>query len=394
MNLTTAQSAAARHDLPVEHAPKVLASAEGMVAKGLFPPGVALDRAAEGWAKRIASGRPYVSRAEHTETETMNNTDYFAHPALNWNTLKHADVSLLAYDAARRGELRTESKPLTIGNAIHCLFLRPEDFDREYVVYDGAASIPTDRVLVFDEGASRNTNAFRAFAAEHPGEIVLHRSEMDSSSTRRVGKVFEAFESLNPGKSILSAKEHETVLEARDSLMSHRYIRQMRHDATHIEHVVIWTDPVSGIECKAMLDMLTVMDGRPVLVDAKSTRGRTPAEFYAGFYKYGYHGQFAHYRAAASVVLGIAPHEIPVYVPSVETSAPFDRVLHRVHEMALDVGAAWRRHLIGEVVDARRTGHHPGADKGADVVRMPPPPEWVCRKVEALTPNLATAAGF
>lgn len=239
MNLTTAQSAAARHDLALEHAPKVLASAEGMVAKGLYPPDVALDRAAEGWARVIASGRPYVSRADHTETETMDNTDYFAHPALNWSTAKHILHSPKRYKW-RLGKPVEPTARMQHGTVFHALVLEPDTLSDIMVVW---------------EGESRRTKAYKDFAAAHKGRIILSTDEWDR--IRRTAESVETHPVAGP-----------MVREARE--------------AGEVEVTEFFTCPETGLECKRKLDLRGADLKLSFTVDARAFERHAKKMLYHG----------------------------------------------------------------------------------------------------------------
>lgn len=81
-------------------------------------------------------------------------------------------------------------------------------------------------------------------------------------------KAWEKYESANPGKVICSDAERERLREMLRRLSNHKYARGAIFDPHRKTEVsLVWSDPLTGIACKARVDVLLP----DTLVDLKTT---------------------------------------------------------------------------------------------------------------------------
>lgn len=125
-------------------------------------------------------------------------------------------------------------------------------------------------------------------------------------------------EQQQAGRIILTADEHQRLLDMRASVMDHATARSIIEGAT-VETTITWTDPETGIQCKGRCD---IVNGN-ILADLKTTRDIRPRPFMFTSYQFGYHFSMAFYfdglrangidvdRALLIAVETAAPHDSP-----------------------------------------------------------------------------------
>lgn len=145
-----------------------------------------------------------------------------------------------------------------------------------------------------------------------------------SSSGSRAGKAWQFFKAEHPGKFLLTIHELEPVRRAIDAVMSHRVVRRMIELPGHSEAVIHWTDPITGLPMKSMIDRLV----GNVVGDLKTAAHMNSRRFRSHAYKMGYHRQAALYLDAAQQLIGQQmgftwwvvskdePYTVKTYVPS------------------------------------------------------------------------------
>ena len=105
-----------------------------------------------------------------------------------------------------------------------------------------------------------------------------------------VGTVLEQFlPDLAPKQAVQLGTLMQTI---RQDAFCRRYLRLSER-----ERVVLFTDPMSGIDCKARLDMVYTSPKRrnALVMDIKTTSARTQAQFLQSCYDYDYDRQAAFY---------------------------------------------------------------------------------------------------
>lgn len=135
--------------------------------------------------------------------------------------------------------------------------------------------------------------------------------------------------------------EHAKILAMRDSFNSvwNQFYREYPIAAQQTEVVKTWTDPETGLPCKAKIDLKADNPGpgrtptlfdptiTPFLVDLKTTSAKDANEFYDLFVKYGYDRQAAYYLDAYGLGYGFTfvgikkakPHDVFIIDMSVST---------------------------------------------------------------------------
>ena len=242
--------------------------------------------------------------------------DYCALDGVNWSRLKHLRRSPLHYrHVLDQGSEDTTSR-LT-GRALHTAVMEPHDFDERYPVFDG----------------DRRGPAWKEFQAAHPGAEILRRVEADAVQAQAA------------------------------AVRAHPAAGPMLESATHREHALRWTDPVTGIECKGLLDLV----GDGWIADLKGTGDLALFERLA--IRDGYHLQLAWYRWGWSVAHGCPPPRA-LLLP-VEVKSPHDVAVYELSPTLLDIATREIRGLLDMLHRCRTLDVWPGRYELPEVMEAP-----------------------
>lgn len=101
-----------------------------------------------------------------------------------------------------------------------------------------------------------------------------------------------AMEERYDADNILKPSDYDTVCSMRDRVLGHPVAGSLL-SGVRTEVAAFWTDPATGIECKAKIDGLPA--GGDYLLDLKSTIDASPGHMAKAIYNFGYYRQAAHY---------------------------------------------------------------------------------------------------
>lgn len=245
--------------------------------------------------------------------------DYLAIDAVHFSSLKTIDVSPKHYAHAQRFA-RKDTSALIFGRVLHEMILDP--------------SPPAAAIY---EGKTRRGKEWDAFAAEHAGETILKRSEIEDAAAMRAALL------ADPVAGPLLAEGHGEV-------------------------TIEWT--MLGHPCKGRVDWLRP-NGAPC--ELKTTKSIVPHAFARDCGKYQYHAQQAFYWGGLCAALGREPPELPTLI-TVEKAPPYDVAVYRVGYDTLEAGQRKIDTWIKRLDEARRTRTWPGVAPAMLDLRLP---EWL-----------------
>lgn len=230
--------------------------------------------------------------------------DYNALQGHNFSTLKEFARSPLHYQH-RLTTPRPDTYSLSFGHASHVAVLEPERFLREYVLWQA--------------------------------------KDEDGKTRHRRGKVWEAFQAANPGKTIIRDEEYDQAIALKDAVraddVAMRYLAAGRPEVA-----LTWTDAETGLPCKGRIDWEGKVDGYPVIVDLKSARDPGQRAFGRSCAIYQYHVQLAFYADGYEAATGKFPR---VVIVAVESTPPHDVVTYIVPAEILEIGRdEYRKWLV------------------------------------------------
>jgi hypothetical protein len=247
----------------------------------------------------------------------MTREQYDAIDAVNFSTLKYMRQSPKHYRNALTNPTE-DSTTFMFGRAVHASILEPDRFPLDFAVWRG---------------------------------------------DRRAGKEWEAFKAANAGRTIIKEEEYTAVVAMRNSVRSHPGAGPLLAQG-EAERSLAWTDPDTGIKCKARLDWVGGS-----IVDVKTAVDIDPLRFGATVARYGYHLQAAFYRMAVTNALGLV--DMPFHIIAVEKSAPYDVVPYQLDDASLFAGEEEVRGLLAQLKSCREKNEWPGRCEREVMLSLP-----------------------
>lgn len=246
--------------------------------------------------------------------------EYLALDALSISRLKVLQESPLKFQHALTAE-RKETSSMALGSAAHLAILEPRRAEQDLIVWTGG----------------------------------------------RRGKEWDAFKAAYADKVILTMDESDQVDGMRRSVRS--YAPAMRYLAAGDAEVsMLWTDAITGRACRGRIDWLTTLDGRPVIVDLKTTKSAKPFMFGGQAAKLGYHLQAAYYQDGLEAITG---ERAAVIIVAVESAAPFEPAVFRVPDDVLEQGREEYRQLLTRLAECEESNHWPPALETESELTLP-----------------------
>ena len=197
--------------------------------------------------------------------------EYLADPALSRSELLDLMHSPRGYYALHRAPNRPPPKPPTpaqlVGVLCHCITLEPHAV--------------LQRFCVKPAGIDLRTNTGKAWAAGVP-----------------------------PGVEVISDEQMMIAEAQREALRKHGEMGSfLEHPDARGEVSLFWTDARTGVRCKARIDLLVPAESdsgvRMVVIDLKTARDVSPAEFAKDAANYAYDVQAAFYTEAVERCTGV-----------------------------------------------------------------------------------------
>ena len=244
-----------------------------------------------------------------TLTTGLPFSDYLALDALSISSLKVLGESPLKFQHALTSR-RTETAAMALGTAAHMAILEPRRFDP--AVYTGAV---------------------------------------------RRGKEWEAFQSANQDKLILTQNDLDQVVGMRNSVRSFRPAMRYLVDG-QAEVTMQWVDVETGRKCRGRIDWLTTLDGAHIITDLKTTKSAKAMAFGSQAAKLGYHMQLAYYFDGYLSITGVAPI---MKIIAVESAAPHEPAVFSIPEDVILQGREEYRRLLTLLDECEETNNWPPA---------------------------------
>jgi len=263
-----------------------------------------------------------------TTNTKMTESEYRAHPALNFTDLKAIETSPLHFKEIR-DHGHDSSKAFDFGSLVHMAALELAQFNKSTVI--------------LPDGIKKgNSNAYKEFKAEHEGKHILSPEE-DGLYRHIANKVH--------------SDEHAKAL--------------LKSRGTEFEVPLFWE--YRGHKLKSKTDWRNPSaKRRPHMGDLKSTETISPDAFLKKAYKFHYHAQFWYYQAANEYNTG---ERLPFYVVAVEKKRPFDVAVFHVPDETLDYGKDTVDRWLDEYERCLESKHWPGVAAGEILTFKLP--EWV-----------------
>lgn len=180
------------------------------------------------------------------------------------------------------------------------------------------------------------------------------------------------------GKTPILEADHERVTDMAAAVRRHPIAGPLLGpDSGQAEVSAFWTDPATGVWCRARYDMLRHPSPgrRRLVVDYKTTQCADPETIRRTVSSYGYAQQGAQYIDGA-VQLGLADDPAFVLVFQ-ETEAPHLITVVQLDPVALRIGRDLNQQARGIYAECVRTGEWPGYSSDIELIALP---AWVERQ--------------
>jgi exodeoxyribonuclease VIII len=243
------------------------------------------------------------------------------------------------YETYVTGRMRSkETQPLRLGTGTHMAVCEPERFEQT------ALLIPKD---VLGSNGSKSTNAWKAFAAENAGRLLLTQAELD-------GMRWQA-----------------------DNVHRHPVAGPLLKRSTACEQSIFWTDS-KGRKLKCRIDAAQEIDAE--IVDVKtSTHHR--GEFWRAVRDYNLHCQAAFYCDGFASYYG----DFPAFrFLVIRNEPPYEVYVVTLPERVLKAGTALNAKALDDL-QACYEGRRKWLCEGYDVESELELPAWFCADGESYT---------
>jgi hypothetical protein len=171
----------------------------------------------------------------------------------------------------------------------------------------------------------------------------------------------------------LLREQYWGVREMASALASHPLAGPLLNpDHGVAEQSLFWTDPATGVPCRARIDWRTQLaDGRTVVVDYKTTHSAAPDALARAVAEYGYHTQGAFYLDGART-LGLADDDAVFLLIAQEKTPPYLASVRQLDAAAMRIGHADARRAREMWRDCTAAGTWPGYPVEVEFLSLPP----------------------
>ena len=180
----------------------------------------------------------------------------------------------------------------------------------------------------------------------------------------RLGKVWDAFRDEHEGKTIITRKERDDMVQIAVAVRRNPVIASLLKDGRS-EVSMVWKDTEMGHLCKGRMDYLRA---DPMILDLKTCRDARPFQFGNQAYKLGYHVKLAMYQDGYFALTG---ELAPVKIIAVENKPPYDCAIYAVPSDVLQQGAEDYQRLMRRILECEESGIWPGAVEGESALSLP-----------------------
>lgn len=231
---------------------------------------------------------------------------------------------------------------MVFGTMVHKLLLEPETFDNEFAV-----------VPACDRRTKEGKAIYEAFMANLDGKDV----------------------------ELVSSEDYETAVQMVQAAKESPYVERLL--IGEHEKAIIWTDDLTGEVCKSRLDSLGEVNGKPLIVDYKTTTDASTDAFMRTAINLGYDFQAAFEIEAVKNGTDLCKDEDPTFVFIVqEKKAPFAVNILAADPMFIERGQNLFRELIGIYHDCKQSNEWYGYLGKYSNINNVTLPAWLAKELE------------
>lgn len=235
---------------------------------------------------------------------------------------------------------------------------------RAFVRYVADAAAEPGAKPVSSSPAMDLGSAFGAMVSGEPDKLYV------AECKTRAAKAFKQAEAAFPDRVVLTEKERDDLLGMWSSLSQPATPGAQVANALLIESAGFFEYAIRfdlcEVPCMAKLDKFVMMEGKPAIVELKTTFDPRPNVFTWHAYRRGYYRQAAFYREAARSVVG-GKEDVPVFFVVARNSWPYEIFFYQVTDEYLNKG----KHDVKETLKSLKlclVGEKPWRDRGETTV--------------------------
>lgn len=183
-----------------------------------------------------------------------------------------------------------------------------------------------------------------------------------------------AWEAENPNRTAISGDEYYQSLAIADILHANSTVRELLKGG-HVERSIFANDPETGVLVKCRPDIDTIITGRRVLADLKTTESARPDDFMWSAYRYGYFRQAAFYMDVCNAESLFNESGEPIidtfYFIAVEKEPPYAYIIYEAAPRFLQRGRDAYRSALNEYAQCLATDTWPAYDTSTHTLDLP-----------------------
>ena len=296
--------------------------------------------------------------------EGLEMSAYLADPAVSASMLWDLHESTPAHFVHRiRNRPDDETPAKSLGSLTHTRVFEPEVFDERYVVLGQCEAKKRDGTPCTNQGLNyRDGQSFCGVKGHDP---------------------YGKDEPPTPGIDIVTEQQREAAIAMHDALRAHPTASAILSSDGPREVTGVWQDKATGLWCRLRPDLLieapetTRSVYHHSVVNLKTTgKSAAPGDYERDSNRLGVHFKAAFYRMGVRELWGLEPQNF--FYPVVESHAPHEVIVYRLHEDAMDVGEAEVREALTMLARCLESGEWPGYGRLVHDLSLP---EWRLRRI-------------
>jgi hypothetical protein len=214
-----------------------------------------------------------------------------------------------------------------------------------------------------------------AFETEFAFSPLNPETGRDYDRRTKEGKAaWTAFEAQNKDKILVKGSEAARIRRISEKVWAHPTAREILGGRGTNELGVVWTDPESGVLCKALIDRVTQFEGWTTIVDLKSTVDASDDGWPRQVMRWGYHIQAAYYMDGFN---SIQEGKRRFVFIAVEKDPPYALRVHEPKPSAIAQGRIEYKALLLQFAEALKNDYWPSYPEGVNEFNLP---EWAYKE--------------
>lgn len=213
-------------------------------------------------------------------------------------------------------------------------------------------------------GADADSPALRFGRAFH-SHILGSGPRVEARADRRTTTGKQQAEAEADGKVVTLSDADMSKLEAMaEALDANQIARDVMATMPRREESVFWTDPATGLECRARFDLA----GDFAIADLKTVRSAQPTDFQRSLYDYGWLLQAAWYTRAFQLAFERTPSFL--FIACAKTP-PYQVAVYEMQAQDVRAGDKACQRLLEKWKDASQANQFPGIPQRIHTLQLP-----------------------